>query len=52
MADRITNLQPPPPHWNEDKIEKYKAEAELILEQLKDGSGYLACRLAQIISEY
>ena len=26
MADRISNLLPPPPDWSDDKIRRYKAE--------------------------
>jgi len=52
MADRITNLQPPPLHWNQEKISKYKQEAKLIYENLKDASKFLADRLQQKIYDY
>jgi len=52
MADRITNLQPPPGHWSEGKIQKYKEESILIWESLKDGSVYLADRLREKIEGY
>lgn len=32
MADRITNLQPPPHYWSGEKIQNYRKEARLILE--------------------
>ncbi len=34
LADRITNLQPPPAHWPVQKRAAYQAEARLILAQL------------------
>lgn len=52
MADRITNLQPPPEHWSKGKIEVYREEARLIHDELKEGSKYLAERLFQKISAY
>lgn len=52
MADRISNLSPPPFHWTNDKKVKYLAEAKLIHEQLKDGNKYLATRLQQKIEAY
>jgi len=52
LADRITNLQPPPVHWSEEKIKKYTAEAEIILQELHGGNEYLEKRLEQKIKEY
>lgn len=52
MADRITNLQPPPNNWGKEKILKYKNEAELIHEELKDGNKYLEERLKTEIKNY
>ncbi|HIF58420.1 MAG TPA: bifunctional (p)ppGpp synthetase/guanosine-3',5'-bis(diphosphate) 3'-pyrophosphohydrolase [Rhodospirillales bacterium] len=52
LSDRITNLQPPPKHWNQEKIKKYKNEAELILEELGEANQYLADRLENKISNY
>lgn len=52
LADRITNLQPPPAHWSEEKIKKYKLEAEIILQELRGGNEYLEKRLEQKINEY
>ncbi|KQT26003.1 guanosine polyphosphate pyrophosphohydrolase [Chryseobacterium sp. Leaf405] len=52
LADRITNLQTPPPDWSEEKIKKYKTEAQLILHELKGGNDYLEQRLQQKIETY
>ena len=52
LSDRITNLQPPPKHWNDEKIGKYKDEAGLILETLGTSNKHLADRLKKKISEY
>ncbi|MCP3890515.1 MAG: bifunctional (p)ppGpp synthetase/guanosine-3',5'-bis(diphosphate) 3'-pyrophosphohydrolase [Desulfobulbaceae bacterium] len=52
LCDRITNLQPPPSHWNSKKIEKYRDEAKLILEELGLSCEYLADRLESKINDY
>ena len=52
LADRITNLQPPPPHWDKEKKIKYQKEARIILSELKDGNDFLAKRLEKKIEEY
>jgi guanosine-3',5'-bis(diphosphate) 3'-pyrophosphohydrolase len=52
LADRITNLQPPPPHWTQEKINQYHEEAQIIYNELKDGNAYLAERLKSEISKY
>ncbi len=52
LADRITNLQPPPSHWNTNKKQKYLDQAKLILKELKEGNDYLAKRLKTKIKEY
>ncbi len=52
LADRITNLQPPPTHWNETKKLNYLTEAMLILKELRNGNEYLATRLQLQIDEY
>ena len=52
IADRITNLQPPPETWPLDKRLAYCDEAELILWELESCSGYLAERLRQKIVIY
>ena len=52
MADRITNLQPPPAHWSREKASGYRHEAILIHRKLKDASPALAARLSQKIEAY
>jgi guanosine-3',5'-bis(diphosphate) 3'-pyrophosphohydrolase len=52
MADRITNLQPPPPHWDQQKINNYREEATQILVALVEGNDYLAGRLEGKIEAY
>ena len=52
MADRITNLQPPPSYWDNAKKTKYREEAIVILVELKEGNEYLAKRLEMKIEEY
>lgn len=52
MADRITNLQPPPGHWTRDKIKRYREEAVEIYEALKEGNQYLSDRLKEKINSY
>ena len=47
LADRITNLQPPPSHWNKEKIRSYYAEAELIFNAL----GHLNAALSERMKE-
>jgi len=51
LADRISNLQNPPAHWDKYKIRRYRDEAQLILDELGDADAYLHDRLnAKIIS--
>ncbi len=52
LADRISNLQPPPSHWTQDKIIRYRDEAIEIHTALKDASPFLALRLAEKIENY
>jgi guanosine-3',5'-bis(diphosphate) 3'-pyrophosphohydrolase len=52
MADRITNLQPPPHYWQQDKINRYAEEARQIYTELQAASPFLALRLQQKISDY
>ena len=52
LADRITNLQPPPGHWTTDMIERYKEGAELIHRELCSASDYLGERLRMKIISY
>ncbi|WPL13533.1 hypothetical protein Thiosp_03337 [Thiorhodovibrio litoralis] len=52
LCDRITNLQPPPRHWDKIKIENYKNEAGFILDRLGEASPFLADRLSNKIANY
>lgn len=52
LADRITNLQAPPSHWNNLKKKQYREEAQKILAELKGGNQYLENRLMMKIKEY
>jgi guanosine-3',5'-bis(diphosphate) 3'-pyrophosphohydrolase len=52
LADRITNLQPPPGHWDNAKKTAYRQEAGVILQTLKGGNAYLEDRLAKKIADY
>lgn len=52
LADRITNLQPPPADWTVEKKRQYRQESQLILDELGEGNQHLADRLNEKISEY
>ena len=52
MADRITNLQAPPSSWSAAKIQQYRAEAQIILEELGASHPSLAHRLGEKIAAY
>ena len=52
LADRITNLQKPPKHWDKDKIKNYVIEAKLINKMLSNKNEYLNNRLQNKIVEY
>lgn len=52
LADRITNLQPPPAYWTTEKRRKYLDQARLIRDELKSGSAFLSDRLSVKIREY
>lgn len=52
LADRITNLQPPPPHWSQEKCEAYAEQAIKILTKLGDANQYLAERLNELTVQY
>ena len=52
MADRITNLQPPPAHWSVGKIRAYREEAIQIHQALHSANAYLAGQLEQMIDRY
>ena len=52
LADRITNLQPPPKHWTAEKMQSYQLEARQIYDALHTASPFLATRLQQKIEDY
>ena len=52
LADRISNLQPPPFGWDQTKIKDYWESSQEIHEALKDSSPYLGERLLQKIENY
>jgi (p)ppGpp synthase/HD superfamily hydrolase len=52
LADRIANLQPPPSHWNAERVAAYRQEAHQILQRLGPSDAYLAARLQTKIQEY
>ncbi|MBL0031067.1 MAG: hypothetical protein IPP27_02395 [Bacteroidetes bacterium] len=52
MVDRITNLQEPHSHWDMAKRIKYRAAAQLIWDELKEGNRFLAKRSKEKILEY
>ena len=52
LADRITNLAPPPPHWSPEKITQYRAEAEEILRALGGASAFLSIRFRERLASY
>lgn len=52
LADRISNLMPPPAHWDAARCAAYQTEARLILDALAPASPLLAARLATKIENY
>ncbi len=52
LADRITNLQHPPPNWSNEKRLKYHEQTRTILRELGDGNAFLAKRLGFKIEDY
>lgn len=52
LADRITNLQPPPGHWDAEKVERYREEAQIILDELRRACSYLEARMNRKVKEY
>lgn len=52
LADRISNMQQPPSHWDHSRIIDYKKTAGIILLQLKGGNEYLENRLRQKIIDF
>lgn len=52
LADRVTNLQPPPAHWPPQKCRAYRAQAGVILEQLGAASPHLSGRMQAKMAAY
>jgi (p)ppGpp synthase/HD superfamily hydrolase len=52
LADRITNLAPPPPHWTKDKCAAYREEAIVIADVLGYASAALHERIRARIATY
>ena len=52
LADRITNLQKPPNHWDKAKIQNYLNEAIIINQKLDNKNPYLNNRPLFKINEY
>ena len=52
LADRITNLQKPPLHWSIAKINTYRNESLILLDELTGGNEYLEGRLGKKIMSY
>jgi len=52
LADRISNLPPPPHHWTQTKITVYWKSSTEVYEALKGASPYLGERLLQKIDNY
>lgn len=52
MADRISNLGPPPLDWKRDKIGRYRKEAIEIHSALEEASAFLSDRLFRKIKAY
>lgn len=52
LADRISNLMPPPAHWTAARCAEYRDEARLILDALAPASVLLTSRLADKIESY
>lgn len=52
LADRITNLQPPPTPWSREKIAAYADEAQEIYAALADASPSLAARFRENLARY
>lgn len=52
LADRITNLSPPPFTWSAEKCAAYRDEAILILKELGSANALLAQRLQDHIDAY
>ncbi len=52
LADRISNLMPPPAYWDQPRCAAYAEEARLILDTLGEASPLLAARLTAKLTAY
>jgi (p)ppGpp synthase/HD superfamily hydrolase len=52
LADRISNLAPPPAHWTHEKISSYRVEGVQIFDALKGKSAFLDARLQYRLQRY
>lgn len=52
LADRVSNLEPPPPHWSIDKRRAYREEAIVIRDALRGSSAWLEARIEARIASY
>ena len=52
LADRITNLQPPPRYWSRNHIREYIDDSIQVLEALRGSNKFLEERLSGKIEEY
>lgn len=52
LADRISNLNPPPVTWSQEKILSYYNTSILIYSRLKHANEYLAKKLLKRIEDY
>lgn len=52
LADRITNLAPPPPYWSAAKTANYHEQAQLIVDTLGHVSSGLAKRFRERLGRY
>ncbi|MGE3536553.1 MAG: HD domain-containing protein [Candidatus Tectimicrobiota bacterium] len=52
LADRITNLQPPPATWSQDKCRAYYEEALHIHAALGEASAFLSARFQDRLARY
>ena len=52
LADRVTNLAPPPKRWTREKCARYLAEAQRIAEALGEASPALLSRLQRRMERY
>ncbi len=52
LADRITNLEPAPAHWSDEKRAGYRVEAQAIHDALGEANAALASRIREKIASY